>query len=142
MRFLVLGGFSLILFGFSCKKSEYVHNLEYYFDNKTNHLIKLDYPSYKFTIEPAKTFVLKESFDGPKTSTAESYLSNPIPSLINRKQAEVVIRIGDKCFISTDNSEHSLINMKSYVGEKLGERKYKFTYTFTDADYERAVVCP
>lgn len=142
MRFLALGAFSLILFGFSCKKSEYRHKFEFYLINQTNHLIKLDYPSYQFTIEPGKTFVIKDEQDGGKASTAEPYLNNPIPNLLNIGERKVMIKIGNKCFVSTDNSEHSLINMKSYVGEKLGERWFKFTYTFTEADYERATACP
>ena len=142
MRYLVLGVFSLILLSFSCtKRVEYVQYGEFYFENKTNYLIVLDYPDYQFKIEPGKNFILKQVQDGAKIAKPENY-NEKISDKINRKVSEVIVKIGTKCFISTNDSENSIVNINSYVPEKVNDYTYKFTYTFTEADYNRAVNCP
>ena len=141
MRSLLLGVFSLLLFSFSCKKrTEYVQYGEFNFENKTSHLVVLNYPSFSFSIQPGESFLVKQTQDGQKNPTPDSY-SEPISKLINRNTAEVVVKIGGKCFISTNESEHSIINIKSYKPEKLNDVTYKFTFTFTEADYNVAGDC-
>lgn len=50
---------------------------------------------------------------------------------------------GNRCLSNqVATSEHSPLNIKNYVVENIDKYTYKFTYTFTEADYDRAITCP
>ena len=49
----------------------------------------------------------------------------------------------NKCLIQTRTTENGVFNAASYKQlEKIGKITYKLTFTFTEADYNRAVTCP
>jgi len=142
MRFLALGVFSLILFGFSCKKRiEYAQMGYFTYFNQTPYTIKLDYTSFSFIIEPNKSYTFSQNQDAIENVSADTF-NEPLSRLVNRTTPELTFKIGDKCFKSTSTSMHSVLNLKNYIAEQIGSRTYKFTYTFTDEDYNRAVTCP
>jgi len=86
------------------------------------------------------TTIVKETQDaGGEVVTAEGYRRPFIES-----RGSIILKFDqDKCIIDHPlDSPNSIINLKNYVAEKIGDRTYKFTYTFTEADYNRAVACP
>jgi hypothetical protein len=144
MRYLLLGVFSVSFFGFSCKKRvDYAQYAEFRYLNSTSKKIVMDYPKKKFAIEAnGGEYYFEVKGIGPKTISPDSYnFSLPI-NLTEENRIPVTIKIGEKCFTSTERSEHTLINVNSYQIEKIDEGHYKFTYTFTEADYNLAVNCP
>lgn|GEM_PF-1284825 len=144
MRYLVLGVFSLTLFSFSCKKRvDYAQYAEFHYLNSTSKKIVMDYPKKKFAIEAnGGEYFFEVRGIGPESISPDSYNFGLPINLTEENRIPVTIKIGDKCFISTETSEHTLINVNSYKIEKINEGHYKFTYTFTEADYNRAVNCP
>ncbi len=69
---------------------------------------------------------------------------NFIPPLMIVSNGGLTIRFNQtRCLVTTFYTEHSPLNINSYSNEgKIGESTYKFTYTFTEADYNRATTCP
>ena len=141
MHYLTLGLiFSLLTSGSCNKRTEWGQEGDFFFVNKSTLKITFIEQRLKFEIEPSKTFYLYQAQPSQKVVKPEDY-QDPITQEIGPR-SEVTIRIGDKCLKQVKSDVNSILNIKSYIAEKLGERKYKFTYTFTDADYERAVACP
>ena len=131
---------SLLLFN-SCTETEIINSGEFYFVNKTNYKITYDQVNLqKFNVNANGTTVISTSYNGGKDVNPDSYI---IP-LMEPTRGVVNIQFGaNKCLLKQDrNSENSILNIKNFISEKLGVRKYKFTYTFTEADYNRAVACP
>ena len=140
MRFLVLGIIiSLPLFINSCQKINYGQFAEFHFVNKTNHAITYNEGFEKYNVAAMSTTIVKESQSAGKNVTAEGYHRPFIDS-----RGSIILKFDqDKCIIDHPlDSPNSIINLKNYVAEKIGDRTYKFTYTFTEADYNRAVACP
>jgi len=136
MRYLLFGAFSLfIALGFSCKQ-EYTQKGIFVFVNQTNFNISAGYEPEKLTLMPNST-VIREKVQVSRKEVNASTFRYPL-SIDNMH----VVKIGDRCIINTKDSEHSILDIKTYVAEKIGERTYRFTYTFTEADYSRAVACP
>jgi len=138
----------------SCNKiSEPVSDGHFYFVNKTNKDITFDFESgrsnndvlKKYAIAPNATTLVRQWQETSETITASSFRSpfvyefggygfvNPMP---------LTIKFGnDRCLIVGWDSENTPLDIKNYVAEKTGKRAYKFTYTFTEEDYNRATVC-
>lgn len=114
---------------------------EFYFVNQTNYTIKVVNMQQEFNVVIGQTNLIKHLQGGLKTVNPSSY-SDPFTYGMAPNDKKILIKINNKCENVTLNSEHSILNINSYSAEKLGERKYKFTYTFTEADYNRAVTCP
>ncbi len=141
IHYLTLGLiFSLLTSGSCNKMSEFRQEGEFYFVNKTTHKIVINEQRLKLEIEPSQIFHLYQLQLSQKVTRPEDY-QDPITQEIGPSY-DITIHIGDKCLKQVKSDVNSILNIKSYTAEKLGERKYKFTYTFTDADYERAVACP
>lgn len=142
-RYLLLG---LIMIGViislsACDKAiDWEKYGEFYLVNKTSYKIAIIDPQSKFEIAPFETFHLKQVQPSKKQVLPEEY-EDPITQEIGPR-LEVIVKIGDKCSIQTKNSTNSIINIKNYVAERINKTTYKFTYTFTEADYHRAVACP
>ncbi len=140
--FLLLGAINIILLGFSCKKrTEYIQEAEFYFINNTTHNIELLQPYFKFMVLPNQTNIILEEQVGDGKVDKEDF-RNLFTNNVKITDTLLSFKIGDRCLMQTKNSEHSIMNLKNYVAEKRDNITYKFTYTFTDADYERAVICP
>jgi len=114
---------------------------EFYFINQTNHTIKIVNPIQEFNVVNGQTNLIKHQQGGVKTVNSSSY-SDPFTYGMASKDKKILIKINNKCENATSSSEHSILNINNYVAERIGERTYKFTYTFTEADYNRAVGCP
>ena len=137
MRYLLFGAFSLfITFAFSCKRAEYSQKGIFVFVNNTNYNISAGHQVDPFLLMPNSTVRKEQVQPSGKKATALGF-QNPL-TLNN----QFVVKIGDKCIINTKGSINSIINIASYTSEKIDESTYKFTYTFTEADYNRAVACP
>ncbi len=135
---------SLLVLNSSCNKiREYAEFGVFNFVNQTKYKITFSTKASptvyeKFSILPNSTTTIEDTQDGVKevnSSTFHSPLIGFVPP--------IVVKFDNiKCLEITSVSEHTPLDIKNYVAEKLGERKYKFTYTFTDADYNRATTCP
>lgn len=141
IHYLTLGLIFSLLTSSSCnKKSEWGREGQFYFVNNSTHKIAFIEKRLKFEIEPSKTFYLQQVQSSPKVIKPEDY-EDPITQEIG-PSLEVTIRIGDKCLKQVKSDINSILNIKNYKSQKIENYKYKFIYTFTDADYERAVACP
>jgi hypothetical protein len=139
MRYLTLGSVISLIFLFnSCtdtwpSKSKGI----FHFVNETNYAITYTKTYSTFNV-PAKS-TTTYSMEIPAESTISDYVS-PLADL-NEK---LNITFGNvKCLIDVKIDDiHSIKNIKNFTAEKIGNDLYKFTYTFTEADYNRAVTCP
>lgn len=140
MRFLVLGVFSLLLVGFSCKRIEREADGEFIFINSTNHTVSFFTPhANSFTLLGLKTHLIKQVQPVGKKIVAEAFVTP-----FNNNNSLVIQFDGNRCLTMTNanSSDNSLLNISNYTAEKINNRTYKFTYTFTEADYNRATTCP
>lgn len=140
MRYLTLGLIiSSITFFSACKKVNYAQFGEFYFVNETNHSISFEKGLEQFNLAPKAVFFIKQTQDSGKDPSVSIYQS-PIMKLSN---GLVNIKFDmNKCIAVTYYTEHSILDIKNFISEKISKRTYKFTYTFTEADYNRAVTCP
>lgn len=138
MRFLMLGAFSLLFFGFSCAKIEREQFAEFIYINTTNHIISFVTPTgNSFNLLSMKKHQINENQPAPKRIGFETYRTPYVNS------NSIVLKFnGDKCLTMTNSSENSILNISHYSAVKIDEKTYRFTYTFTEADYNRAVTCP
>ena len=138
MRFLMLGVFSLFFAGFSCKKIERKQDGEFLYINSTNHAIDFLTPHFNsFNLLELKTHLIKE-YQVAGKKIAEETFRTPFTNINS-----LVIKFdGNRCLTMTNLSENSLLNIKHYSVEKIDDRTYKFTYKFTEADFNRATTCP
>lgn len=122
----------------SCAKREFVQDAEFHFINKTNFHITYNFGLDKYNLNPNETKVFKEEQGARRNSDATTYYT---PFKVTT--FDVTIKFdGSKCLIISPNGSFGPLNIKNYNAEKLGSRTYKFTYTFTEADYNRATTCP
>ena len=147
MRFLTIGLIANVLMLVNgCITRDYGMEGEFYFVNKTNYNIVFSPGFEKYNLQPHTVSTVFRTSDlsgkvvEPSSFASPLYKENvPMPP----KQTIVIKFDGKRCMVIKDEKgENNPLNINSYTAEKLGERKYKFTYTFTDADYERAVACP
>ncbi len=140
MRYLVLGGiFSLLILYGSCRK-EYVRNGIFYFVNQTNHNITYENLFQEYNVAPNATIEIVQPQYANEKFDVNKYFS---PLLAKRKDTVSIRFNNNRCLTNqTINSIHSVLDIKNFVREKIGNISYKFTYTFTEADYNRATTCP
>lgn len=139
MRSLIFG-ISLIcanLF-FQCKKHvDYLSMGTYVYFNDTDSLIEVRSGVYDFAINSKQSYIIEQRGDGSKNVSENDY----VPPMTSAG----VIYAGTKC--DTLNSGikvgkgEGILNLENYKSEKIGERHYKFTYTFTEVDYKKGVPC-
>ena len=113
---------------------------EYIYINSTNHAISFFTPHvYSFKLLGLKTHLIKLNEVGRKKNGPETYITP-----FNNTDSEIIQFDGNRCLIMTtsNSSQNSLLNISSYTAEKVDKYNYKFTYTFTEADYNRATTCP
>ncbi len=139
IHYLLIGViFNLLFAGFSCKKIEPDMDGEYVYINSTNHIISFLTPHVdSFKLLGLKTHLIKLHGVARKKARPETY-GTPF----NNSSSLVIQFDGNKCLTMTNLSENSLLNINHYSVEKIDDWTYKFTYTFTEADYNRAITCP
>lgn len=61
-----------------------------------------------------------------------------------RTKGPITIKFdNNKCLINqTIDSMHRVLDIKNFAAEKVDRFTYNLTYTFTEADYNRATTCP
>jgi hypothetical protein len=140
MRYLQLGiTFSVLLLFISCKK-EYFRVGHFLFVNKTSYAITYPTLFEEYNILPNSTVLIKQTQDGIRSLDVSDYFS---PFLIRSKGPITIKFNGNKCLLySSSNDIHSILDIKSFEAEKVDKFTYKFTYTFTESDYNRATACP
>ena len=146
MRYLQLGiVISLVGFIISCNKTTNPgYDLEVYFVNQTNYNITYGQGFGEFNVKAKSTILIKQSRDGiSPVLTNDTFLS---PLLVKSRpfiNPFFVYFDLNKCLIQTRTTENGVFNADSYKQlEKIGKITYKLTFTFTEADYNRAVNCP
>lgn len=137
MPFLMLGLISMIVFG--CAKKEWTRQGEFDIVNATTRTVSITDPNKTYEILPGTTLHISQVQPSNKDVVPQSY-EDPITQEVGPRQS-LTVKIGDKCLIATKDSQHSILNIASYQNQKIDERSYKFTYTFTDDDYKRAGDC-
>lgn len=139
MRYSTLGIiFSILLTNASCNK-EYFGIGHFYFVNETDHFITYENLLEEYNLAPHQTILIKQTQDANGRANLDDYIS----PLVMRTKDPINIKFdANKCAKITKESDHSVLNLKSFIAEKLDKFTYKFTYTYTEADYNRAVTCP
>lgn len=135
MRYLTLGtSFLVILSIASCKKHvDYLVKGTYVYVNNTDSLIDVKNAPYVFTIKSKESYTIEQIGDGTKEITEKNYVA-PF-------SGGQIITYGNNMCDTLLVSKESISGIENYMSEKVGERHYKFTYTFTDTDYKKAVPC-
>lgn len=145
-RYLMLGliiSFGLILN--SCKTQiAYGIKADFRFVNKTGYNITYDQAIFQeFNVSANDITIFSESqkTNGEIKNANPSDYRSPfiIPATDN-----VTVKFGsNKCLLmQSKEGINNIRDINNFVSEKLGNNYFKFTYTFTEADYNRAVTCP
>lgn len=140
IKYLTIGLFiNISMLNVSCNKiREYAQFGDFYFVNQTDYNIIYQKGLEKFNVMANSSILIRDTQDAIKEVSPNRY-----HTLFINYNPPLIIKFNDnKCLEFAPNSEHTLLDIKNYVAEKIGKRTYKFTYTFTEADYNRAVACP
>ena len=135
MRFLTLGISLMCMPTFvQCKKRvDYFVRADFVYVNNTDLVIEVKSGADNFTIKPQETDTIKINGEGPQEVTEKNYLP-PFQG------GQIIIYGNIKCDTLTIPRE-SITGIDNYTSEKIGERYFRFTYTFTDADFADAKPC-
>jgi hypothetical protein len=136
-RFLITG-ISIITLALlelcSCKRVDYKVSADWVYINNTEYQIETGL----FVLSPKETVSFQQSSEGPKEIHAEDYV--PITY-----DSPIIIYNGDKCdtlnYGDKAGKGEGILGTQNYQYEKIGERYYKFIYTFTEDDYLKAEDC-
>lgn len=142
MRYLCTGLiFSFAILLNSCKDDFYNQFGEYHYINNTNYEITYEANMSRYNVAPKSTTIIKRTIRGvgKKSATVANY---EVPT--DLYSGEPTIKFNNlRCLIKVKADDvNSVRNIKNYVAEKISENNFKFTHTFTDADFNRAVACP
>ena len=132
-----------ILFN-SCEKfKNYAIGGEFRFVNTTGYNITYDQANFKeYNVLANSTTVIrisqKSSFE-IKNAVPSNYRSPFVVSSIDN----VIVKFGvNKCLImQSKDGINNIRDINNFVAEKISTNNFRFTYTFTEADYNRAVTC-
>ena len=132
--------FSLTLVISSCKDDFYNQYGQYYFVNETDYHITYNSGLEAFNIPPKSTTVFEEKTKGEGKKISE--VSNFKDPFIRNEV--VTIKFNNvKCLLNVKKEDaHSVRNINSYTAKRIDDYRFQFTFTFTEADYNRAVNCP
>lgn len=138
-HYLILGSYILVLNStLSCKSDiDYVMLGDYIHVNNTDTVININ-GNRSFKINSKQSHIINILGDGPEVVTEKNY----VPPF-----TFVVITYNDTlCDTLTSGPKAGLgegiLGIDNYTSEKVADRHYKFTYTFTQADIDKAVLCP
>jgi len=145
MRYLMLALIisHIAILSSSCKDDFFTIIAENHFINQTNYSITFPVGYEKFNVSPRSTVIVTERGKGAgKGGIQESDFTSPLFSVFSG--SPLILKFDQsKCLIDIKvEDENSIRNIKNFKTEKLGDNHYKFTYTFTEADYNRATTCP
>ena len=151
IRYFFIGiAISSFFLSASCKKhTQWVQHAEFNYVNQTNYTITFP-KGYSNTylkeavnviIKPNTTTVFKVTFGANKEVTADSYVNNGTPFSFTEIY-KVIFFDNTKCLDLSKLTINNPSDLKNYVAERIDKRTFKFTYTFSEADYNRAITCP
>lgn len=143
MRYLFIGLIINCIFFQSCTKirKEYIQKAEFVYINETNYTIRFPNGMEIITLNPKQT--IKSNITVGANEVVNETTYNNTPKLFDIFKTFNIVFFNDlKCLDLSKELKHNPSQIKDYVAEKIGDRTYKFTYTFTEADYNRAVACP
>lgn len=137
MQLLLIG----ILSSFqSCNKEEVdkLHHEEYYFINKSDYEIVIE------TISKIDKELYKNTYKMKKDSTffQETEVMFGSTTSIIAHSDSVVVEFGDikrMSYIPDTLSQYNTLNPNNYESVKIKNNRYKYTYTFTNNDFENAL---
>lgn len=123
MRFLQLGSLSLLLC--SCEGNiDYIQYATWVYENQALQTIDVQAKVFNsFSLAPGESYVYEVETAAGEYVTPESY---SVPYYANG----TTLIVGEKEFLLLENE--SILDISSYNIEKIKERHYRFTYTFTD----------
>lgn len=136
IRSLMLG-ISLSILGYvsSCKPVEegYIITGTFIYVNQTDSVIKVDGGMYPLQIEAHRSDTITTQWESSEKDIVRSYN-------IPYSQGQIVYYGHLKCDTLNLPNE-GILNLGSYASERLGDRRFRLTYTFTNVDYNKAVTC-
>ena len=145
MRYLALGIVinGLLLLGCGKIRHERFQKAEFRFVNKTNYDITYEQKGLEsYHVAANKTITVNQTQDVDRVANATTYLS-PFRYINAFPERYGIIEFNHtKCLKVTFDDAFGPLNIKNYVAEKMDKNTYKFTYTFTEEDYNRATACP
>lgn len=143
-NFLRLGSltiFCIALLG--CERMinrEWVHTGDWIYLNDSSYTLELkgavtkftssNPPLINFTLRPGVSYCVQYLSDGEKSIPPE-YLLNPFQPYLSGPDREVQIVINGAVTITIEEGT-GIRDRSNYEVEKLTDRHYRFTYTFTD----------
>lgn len=106
-----------------CKaEKDYVVKADWVYINNSSQSLKVTGLEV-FDLDVAATKTLSYNIDGPETVAESNYVA-PF------KSGTTKIIVAGREFTDT-----KITDREHYIAERVAERHYKFTYTFTDADF-------
>lgn len=135
MRYFTLGISMIFITLFTqCKKhQDYLVKGTYVYVNRTNYLIEIKRGVDLFTLNPNESHTIEQIGEGPKDVTEKDY----IPRF---QGGEIIVYDNEMCDTLLISKE-GFTGIENYLSQKLGDRNYKFKYTFTQTDYQKAQPC-
>ncbi|WP_316851672.1 hypothetical protein [Pedobacter agri] len=141
-RYLIIGLIiSITSMSEGCIKDDFYDQYgQYQFINETNYNITYNTGLESFNLLPKSTTTFEEKSRGAGKKAEESNYSSPF----RHYSGDLVIKFNNqRCLVNIKEEDvHSIRNIKNYTAERVNDVTYKFTYTFTEADYNLAVNCP
>jgi hypothetical protein len=139
MRYLTLGISVMIIFALlQCKgEVDYFVQGTYVYVNSTDSLIDVKSGVYNFKIKPNDSHKIEQGGEGSEDVSAQNY----VPPMIS-----AVVKYGNEKCDTLDSgfkvgAGEGITGISNYTSEKISKRHYKFTYTFTNLDYNKARPC-
>ncbi len=128
MRFLPHGSLTLLIHIFlfcSCEsKIDYIQYATWVYENHSSQTIDVQAKVFNsFSLTPGKSYVYEVETAAGKYVTPESY---SVPYYADG----TTLIVGEKELLLLENE--SILDISSYNTEKIEDRHYRFTYTFTD----------
>ena len=141
MRYIYLGLFIGLSILASCKKNtSWTMKGDFYFVNETSHNITYAQSGLEeFNIPPKSSIFITESQDG-REEVKPTYYHSPL--IRQGIKNSLIVKFDNSKCLETFDRKNTPLNIENYISEKIAERTFKFTYTFTEADYDAATVCP
>ena len=139
-RYLIIGLIiNVILLFSSCKDDFYDQYGQFYFVNETNYNITYNLWLEKFNVAPKSTTIYEEKTRGEGKKSETSNFDSPIKYI----GSDLKIKFNNvKCLVNIKQEDiNSVKEIKNFNAERISNNAFKFTYTFTEADYNRAIIC-
>ena len=142
-HYIFIGIAISLLLTISCgrKLTDWIQHAEYQYVNQTNYNITFPKGAVNVIVRPNTITTFKMTFGANEIVTANSFANDGNPFDLTDTYKRIFFD-NLKCLDLSTLTINNPSNFKNYVAERIDKRTFKFTYTFTEADYNRAVTCP